>query len=79
MWMCCGIAAVVYILHMANPTITYQLHIEFQQDDVVVSKWVDVDIVLDQKSKSKAKNRSRAAAKVRELYPKCTVHQILYV
>lgn len=80
MWMCCGIAVIAYIQHMANPTITYQLQIEYIQDDgVVVNKWVDVDVVLDKKSKSKAKNRSRAAVKVRELYPKCTVNQILYV
>lgn len=64
---------------MANPTVTYQILIEYTQDDNVINKWVDVDVVLDQKSKSKAKNRSRAASKVRDMYPKCTIHQILYV
>lgn len=63
---------------MAVMTVTYQLQIQHIQDNVTVDEWIKVDVPLDQKSKSKAKNRSRAAAKVRELYPKCSITQILY-
>jgi hypothetical protein len=59
---------------MAHATVVYKLLIEHQG----ASKWVDVEIVLDQKSKSKTKNRSRAAALAREQYPGCNINQIIY-
>lgn len=59
---------------MAHATVVYKLLIEHQG----TSKWVDVEIVLDQKSKSKTKNRSRAATLAREQYPGCTINQIVY-
>jgi hypothetical protein len=59
---------------MAHATVVYRLLIEHQG----TSKWVDVEVVLNQKSKSKTKNRSRAAALVREQYPGCTINQIVY-
>ena len=64
----------LHILIMAHATVVYKLLIEHQG----TSKWVDVEIVLDQKSKSKTKNRSRAATLAREQYPGCTINQIVY-
>ena len=63
---------------MANPTITYRVLIEYKTLGQMVSKWVNVDILLDQKSKSKAKNRLRAAEEVKKLYPSCVINQITY-
>lgn len=60
-------------------SVTYKVLIEYKDENKLsVSRWLNIDIRLDQKSKSKTKNRSRAAEVAKQMYPGCTINQITF-